>query len=82
MTDQDIKMNIVKDEYSSAATKYKLSEELLRKGEDMRMSQIPKANDTFSMDQYKSSFFQSNSSASKDMSLLSGLNKNVEVNRK
>lgn len=81
MANEDIKMN-VKEEYSAAALKYKLSEESLRKGEQMRMSQIPKANDTFSMDQYKSSLFPSSSTASKGMSLFSGLNETVKVNTK
>lgn len=77
LAEQDIRMN-VKEEYSAAALKYKLSEESLRKGDELRMSQIPKAND-FSIDQYTSSLFTSNSTASKGMSLFSGLNETVKV---
>lgn len=82
LADQDIKMN-VKEEYSSAAAKYKLSEESLRKREEMEMSNIPKASETYSLDQYKNSIFPSNSTASKDKSLFSGLDsKSVNVNTK
>lgn len=69
----------VKEEYSSTAAKYKLSEESLRKREEMEMSHVPKASETFSLNQYKSSIFASNLTESKDKSLLSGLNACVKV---